>query len=122
MPKLKSYFTLLEIVGVVLIVSLFFSSCSPTEPEPEPELKPVELNGTFVTDWFILQGLETFSDQRPKYILDDRPLPVRGQTDHPISEKTWKPYTAPHSVVALFGGGGWYAALGAFSKGRALHW
>ena len=104
MPKLKSYFTLLEIVGVVLIVSLFFSSCSPTEPEPE--LKPVELNGTFVTDWFILQGLETFSDQRPKYILDDRPLPVRGQTDHPISEKTWKPYTAPHSVVALFGGVG----------------
>mgnify|MGYP001419924321 CR=1 FL=1 len=100
MSKLKNYFTLLEIVGVVSIAFLFFQSCAPAE------LKPVELNGAFVTNWFILQDLEAPSDQRPKYILDDCPLLVRGQTDHTISEKTWKPYAAPHSVVALFGGVG----------------
>ena len=59
-----------------------------------------------MTNWFILQDLETSSDQGPKYVLDDYPLPVKGQTNHTISEKTWKPYTAPHSVVALFGGVG----------------
>ena len=100
MSKLKNYFTLLEIVSVVSIAFLFFQSCAPAE------LKPVELNGAFVTNWFILQDLETPSDQRPKYILADRPLLVRGQTNHTISEKTWKPHTAPHPVVALFGGVG----------------
>ena len=107
MSKLRS--TDLVKIEILSLITILLLCCSIDYSYSSQEaLNSVELNGNFVTDWWVMEKIhrrfpeDVHLSQATLPILEDFPLDL----DSKETQKNWHLYRSPDSVVRLFGGHG----------------
>ena len=105
MSKLRS--TDLGKIEILSLITILLLCCSIDYSYSSQEaLNSVELNGNFVTDWWVMEKIhrrfpeDVHLSQATLPILEDFPLDL----DSKETQKNWHLYRSPDSVVRLFGG------------------
>jgi len=91
--------------ALIIVAGLFSLSYSYSS---QKSLAAIKLNGDFVTDWWIMEKIQsqsqlnTFPSELPTSVLGDYPLDFNDQK----TQQNWRSHQAPYPIVNLFGSHG----------------